>query len=68
MPVRKVANGSRQSTALVEALARETHQPLEEARRVYEAQFQLLERQSSIKSFLPVLAARHARKILSQPH
>jgi hypothetical protein len=52
----------------VEALARDTHQPLEEARRVYEAQFQLLERQSSIKSFLPVLAARHARKILSQPH
>jgi hypothetical protein len=52
----------------VEALARDTHQPLEEARRVYEAQFQLLERQSSIKSFLPVLAARQARKILARPH
>jgi hypothetical protein len=68
MRIQKIANGSPQSNALVEALARETGQPLDEARRVYESLLQRLDQQSSIKTFLPVLAARQARKILSRPH
>ncbi len=55
---------SRQSLRLVEALARQTSQPLDEARRVYEVQFLELEKVARVRAYLPILAAKHARDIL----
>jgi hypothetical protein len=60
-----VAIGSRQSRQLVQALANQTSRPLDEARRVYESQFVLLDGQARIKTYLPIFAARQAREILS---
>ena len=56
--------GSRQSTRLVEALARQTSQPLDEARRVYELQFLELEKIARVRIYLHILAAKQARDIL----
>jgi hypothetical protein len=47
------------------AIARETKRPVEEVVRVYELQFQRLDREARVRNFLPILAARNARKILS---
>ena len=51
--------------ALVRELARVTNHSLEEARAAYEAQFQRLESQARVRTFLPILAARRAREVLS---
>lgn len=53
-----------QSDALVRGLAEALEVPVEAARHVYEAQYHLLEREAHVKTFLPVLAARHAREVL----
>jgi len=49
----------------VSALARQTHKPFDEVRRVYESEFSRLERDARVTTFLQVLAARHAREILT---
>jgi uncharacterized protein DUF3562 len=54
-----------QSHSLVRELARQSDRPLEEVREIYETQFRLLERQARIKTFLPIIAARHVRDILA---
>jgi hypothetical protein len=56
----------RQARGLVSSLAKQTNTPIEEARKVYEREFALLERTAKVKTFLPILAARHAREILLQ--
>ncbi len=56
--------GSRQSAKLVEILARQTSQPLDEARRVYELQFLELEKIARVRTYLHILAAKQARDIL----
>jgi hypothetical protein len=50
---------------LVQALAEQTCRPLDEAQRAYDAQFARLDKEARVKHFLPVLAARHARSLLS---
>jgi hypothetical protein len=56
-----------QSHALVRALAQELNQSTEEVRDVYDRQFQRLESQARIKTYLPIFAARHTRRILANP-
>ncbi len=53
-----------QANEMMQALAKQTSQPLDEVRRVYESQFEQLDKQARIKIYLPILAARHAREIL----
>lgn len=57
-----------QSRALELELARDSNQPLEEVRGIYEKQFRRLESQARLKTFLPIIAARHARRILAAAH
>jgi hypothetical protein len=57
---------SHQSRDLVQALAKQTQRPMDEAQRVFESQFQQLERGASVRIYLPLLAARRAREILLQ--
>lgn len=64
MRIESIEIGSRQSIELVEALARQTSRPLDEARRVYELQYQELARVARVRTYLPILAARQARDIL----
>jgi len=54
-----------QTHALVRELARETNQPVEAVRDVYDHQFRRLESDARVKTFLPIFAARHARRILA---
>ena len=56
--------GSRQSMRLVEALAQQTRQPLDEVRRVFELQFLELEKVARVRTYLHILAAKQARDIL----
>jgi hypothetical protein len=50
----------------VSALARQTHKPFEEVRRVYESELSRLERDARVTTFLQVLATRHTREILAR--
>lgn len=64
--MRKVTPGIEpQSHALVRELARESNQPIEEVRDIYENQFRQLESSARIKTFLPIFAARRARAVLA---
>lgn len=56
---------SRQTRDLMQTLATQTNRPLDEVRRVYEAQFHRLDSEARIKIYVHVLAARHTREILS---
>jgi Protein of unknown function (DUF3562) len=47
------------------AIAHRMNRPVEEVLRVYKLQFDRLEREARIRTFLPILAARNARRILS---
>lgn len=53
-----------QADALVRSLADSLEVAEDEARHVYEGQYHLLERDARVRTFLPVLAARHAREVL----
>jgi hypothetical protein len=55
-----------QSHALVRALAQELNQTPEEVRDVYDRQLRRLDGEARIKTFLPIFAARHARRILAK--
>jgi hypothetical protein len=67
MKIEKIEIDLRLTVKLVEELARQTRRPLTEARQAYESQFQRLDGQARVKRYLPVLAARHAKKVLSRP-
>ncbi len=54
-----------QTNSLVREIARQSNQPLEDVRSIYEAQFRHLESQARIRTYLPILAARRTREILS---
>ena len=47
------------------ALALETQQPEETVRSVYESEFRRLDADARIETYLPIFAARNARKILT---
>jgi hypothetical protein len=50
-------------------LARTTHQPVEEVKRVYERQMAALEVDARVTTFLPVFAKRRTREELDRrPH
>ena len=48
------------SDEVIHELARKTHQPVEEVKRVYERQMAALEADAKVKTFLPVFAKRRA--------
>ncbi|QJR14203.1 DUF3562 domain-containing protein [Usitatibacter palustris] len=54
-----------QTQRLIAEIAARSHHPLEEVREIYEAEFTRLDGQARVKSFLPIFAARSARKILA---
>jgi hypothetical protein len=54
-----------QSHALVRALAEQSNLSIEEVRGIYDTQFQHLESQASVKTYLPIFAARRTREVLS---
>ncbi len=47
-------------------LARQTRRPVEEVRTVYEQQLAALEADAKVKTFLPILAKRRAREVLTR--
>ena len=66
MQVERQAIESSQSGRLVQSIADKTSRPVDEVRRMYEAQFHRLEGAATIRTYLPVLAARRALEILSK--
>ena len=50
----------------VEALAEEFHRHILEVQEVYERAYIELKSQATVKDFLPVFVARHARAVLRQ--
>jgi hypothetical protein len=51
---------------VIHELARYTHQPVEEVKRVYEREMAALEQDAKVTTFLPVFAKRRAREELSR--
>lgn len=66
-----IAEVARTHDAGLDALALKVHAPLEAVKRVYDCEFERLQRDARIRQYLPVLATRHVREILrthtSQP-
>jgi len=62
---RTIEFGSPRNRQDLLAIARQMNRPVEEVLRVYELQFERLGREARVRTFLPVLAARNARRILS---
>ena len=53
---------------VIHELARHTHRPVEEVKRVYERQMAALEADAKVTAFLAVLAKRRTRDELSRRH
>ena len=68
MPIARLESPAGQQDHLVRRLAREEHIPEHEARCAYQRELDRLGRDARVRTYLPVLAARHAREALRRQH
>ena len=64
MPIARLATPAGQQEHLISRLAREEQIPEPEARLAYQRELERLGRDARVRTYLPVLAARHAREAL----
>lgn len=62
MPLARLETPAGQQEHLIARLAREEHIPEPEARLAYQRELERLGRDARIPTYLPLLAARHARE------
>lgn len=52
--------------AIITELARQTNRPVDEVEHVYAVQLDTLEAYATVKTFVPILAKRRTREVLSR--
>lgn len=61
-------NAEKNSSAIIESIAAETHLPVDKVRRVYEAEYSRLKADAQVFDYLILFATRRTRKVLTTPH